>query len=260
MGARRSGATSRPPSGPAPPPGGAASVYDVDDNRLVVFGGALGNAVWMLLNANGLGGTTQWVEVTPTSGLSPDPSGAHSMVFDAANARIIIFSGTLGEVWTLDIGADLAVSKSVDDSSPREGETVTFTVTVTNNGPNEATGVVVSDAIPSGLTLQSATPSDGAYSTGTGNWTLASSLASGAGATLTLVTVVDAGTAGSTITNTATVTASDTIDPDAGNDSGSAAVTVATPPPIPSVGTWGLVIMAMAVAAILGWRFRRRAT
>jgi hypothetical protein len=47
-------------------------------------------------------------------------------------------------------------------------------VTITNNGPNAATGVVVSDLIPSGLTLQSAAPSDGIYLTGTGNWTLSS--------------------------------------------------------------------------------------
>ena len=36
--------------------------------------------------------------------------------------------------------ADLAVTKSVDDSSPGEGDTVTYTVSVTNNGPDAATG------------------------------------------------------------------------------------------------------------------------
>ncbi|MCI0770028.1 MAG: DUF11 domain-containing protein, partial [Chloroflexi bacterium] len=157
------------------------------------------------------------------------------------------------------LDADLAVSKSVDDSSPQEGETVTFTVTVTNNGPGAATGVVVNDAIPAGLTFQSATTSDGAYATGTGNWTLDSSLASLASATLTLDVSVDAGTAGSTITNTASVTASDQDDSVSGNDSDSAAVTVAIPTPIPSVGTWGLAITATAFVVILAWRSRRRA-
>jgi len=103
-----------PTSGPAPPPDGPRSVYDVDDNRLVIFGGPLGNAVWILQNANGLGGPTQWVEITPTSGPAPDSSGSHSMVFDAANDRIIIFGGFLdeshiNEVWTLDIDGTLGV-------------------------------------------------------------------------------------------------------------------------------------------------------
>ena len=156
-------------------------------------------------------------------------------------------------------GADLAISKSVDDSSPLEGETVTFTVTVTNNGPDAATGVVVNDVIPAGLTFQSAATSDGAYATGTGNWTLESPLAALASATLTLNASVNAGTAGSTITNTASVTASDQDDSVSGNDSDSAAVTVAIPTPIPSVGTWGLAITATAFVVILAWRSRRRA-
>ena len=160
----------------------------------------------------------------------------------------------------LGIFADLAVSKSVDHSSPRVDETLTFTVTVTNNGPGPASGVVVNDLIPSGLTLQSATPSAGAYSTGTGNWTLASWLASGASATLTMKASVDAGTADSTLINTASVTASDQTDLDDGNDSDSTAVTVrATPQPIPSVGSWGFVIIATAFAVIVARRSSSRA-
>ena len=83
------------------------------------------------------------------------------------------------------------VTKSVDDTSWEESETVIFTLTVTNSGPDTATGVLVGDVIRSGLTLQSANPSDGAYRPETGDWTLASVLASGSGETLTLVTVLD---------------------------------------------------------------------
>ena len=34
------------------------------------------------------------------------------------------------------------------------GDTVTFTVQARNNGPNAATGVVVTDLLPAGLTLR----------------------------------------------------------------------------------------------------------
>src|SRR5690606_10286136 len=46
---------------------------------------------------------------------------------------------------------DLAVSKVVDDPTPQEGQQVTFTITVTNGGPDDAEGVVYSDLIPAGL-------------------------------------------------------------------------------------------------------------
>jgi len=47
--------------------------------------------------------------------------------------------------------ADLFVKKEVDDPTPFEGETVTLTITVSNLGPNDASGVVVTDTIPEGL-------------------------------------------------------------------------------------------------------------
>ena len=68
-------------------------------------------------------------------------------------------------------------------------------------------------------------PSQGTYNSGSGVWTVGD-LANGASATLTLTATVDAGTAGSTITNTAAVTGLDQVDPDPGNNSGSADILV----------------------------------
>jgi large repetitive protein len=107
--------------------------------------------------------------------------------------------------------ADLSLIKDVDDPTPNFGDDVTFTLTLTNSGPDEATGVVVTDQLPAGLTFQSATPSGSTtYNSATGIWTVGT-LASGGTATLVIVAQVDAT---GQITNEAEVTASDVADPD----------------------------------------------
>ena len=77
------------------------------------------------------------------------------------------------------------MTKSVSDSTPNVGDTVTFTVTLTNNGPTGATGVKLKDLLPAGLAFVSAAPSQGTYASSTGVWTVGA-LGSGAQATLTL--------------------------------------------------------------------------
>ncbi len=63
------------------------------------------------------------------------------------------------------------------------GQSVTFTVTVTNNGPANATAVQAIDRLSAGFALISATPSQGTYDGATGVWTVGA-LANGASATL----------------------------------------------------------------------------
>ena len=48
--------------------------------------------------------------------------------------------------------ADIAVSKTVDDPTPTVGDNVTFTVGVSNLGPDDASDVSVADVLPAGLT------------------------------------------------------------------------------------------------------------
>jgi|GEM_PF-2580464 len=98
-------------------------------------------------------------------------------------------------------GVDLAVTKTVDDATPAEGATVVYTVTVVNNGPDDATGVTVDDLLPTGVTYVS-DDSSGAYNAATGVWTVGD-LADDASATINITVTVDQDTAGDTITNTA---------------------------------------------------------
>src|SRR5262249_22384237 len=68
--------------------------------------------------------------------------------------------------------ADLALSKPVNDPTPVVGETITYTVTLSNSGPDAATDVQVTDHLPAGLSFVSATPSQGTYNPGLGRWTV----------------------------------------------------------------------------------------
>ena len=82
--------------------------------------------------------------------------------------------GKRAEVVLLDSAqsADLGITKTVDNATPAAGGTVVFTLTVTNHGPNNATGVVVNDPLPDGLTYVS-DDGAGAYDpVDTGLWTV----------------------------------------------------------------------------------------
>ncbi len=127
---------------------------------------------------------------------------------------------------SLVVGAtDLAVTKTVDNATPNEGGAVVYTVGLRNNGPNNATTVVVTDLLPAELTLTSSVATAGTYTSVTGIWSIAA-LNSGATATLTINATVNTGTAGSTITNTAVRTSADQGDTNSSNNTASAVITV----------------------------------
>jgi len=108
-------------------------------------------------------------------------------------------------------GSDLALSNGEDNTSPSVGATVTFTVTLTNNGPLDDTGIIVTDIVPAGLTYLSSVADQGTYNAATGIWNIGS-VANGATATLTLKVTVNTGTATQKITSTAKITHSDQPD------------------------------------------------
>ncbi len=124
---------------------------------------------------------------------------------------------------------DLAVSKQVDDDTPTEGQTITYTVTVTNNGPARATTVALTDVLPAGVTRTAmpANPSQGSFTDGSGLWTVGT-IDSGNNATLGLEVTVDAGASSLSqpITNTTSGLSLDQTDTDGGNDNGSVDINV----------------------------------
>lgn len=126
--------------------------------------------------------------------------------------------------------ADLAITK-VDTPDPviSGGPTLTYEVVATNNGPDAATGVTVTDTIPMGLTIDDATSTVGSC---TINGLLVTctvgDLAVDASETVTIAVTPEPVQASTDFDNTAAVSGNE-IDPISGNDSATATTTV-TPP------------------------------
>ena len=172
--------------------------------------------------------------VTVTSDVEADPSDN---------------SDTESSLVALPLAADVSVAKAVVGGPVTAGSNVTFTITVTNNGPDVATAVTVNDPVPAGTTFVSATPSQGSCTSA-----VVCSLGDIAAAgTATITLVVQSSAVAGTITNTATVSSS-TPDPAPLNNSATALAATLPPLPPPAVGTiptlsgWMLILLAASLA------------
>jgi uncharacterized repeat protein (TIGR01451 family) len=128
--------------------------------------------------------------------------------------------------------ADLSLSLTAAPNPVTVGQTLTYTLNVSNAGPSDATGTVLSDQLPAGVSLASAQPTQGACS---GTTTLSCSLGTvPAGGSASVVLQVIANAAG-TLTDTASVT-SGVTDPNPANNNASVTVNaVDVPQPVADI-------------------------
>jgi len=179
---------------------------------------------------------TVTIQVTPQAGAVPSITNSVSVtgaVFDPNTAN-----NSDTEDTTVNPVADLSVSKGDSPDPVTYGQNVTYTITVTNGGPSDATNVTLTDTLPSNVTFVSASAGC-TYNSGphtvTCSW---ASIAASGSHTVTIVVkakaagidlVVDDDTGACAytgiITDTASVTA-DEHDPDLANNSASANTTV----------------------------------
>ncbi|MEM7349846.1 MAG: hypothetical protein AAF657_03505, partial [Acidobacteriota bacterium] len=76
------------------------------------------------------------------------PGGTPRLLTNEAHAEGNLGGSLFSPVDTADVTqADIFLTKAVDDTSPEPGDVLTYTLSVTNNGPAE-TGVVITDPIP----------------------------------------------------------------------------------------------------------------
>ena len=136
----------------------------------------------------------------------------------------------LDQDWGFGISADTAIKKAITDPDEVNQETfeftpgahVTYTLTLTNNGPGVATGVTVSDKLPTGVKFVKA-EGDGTYDSATGVWDLSdATLAKGDVKTITITVDITGEGAGALVTNVARITRQDQAGDDPTNNESSA--------------------------------------
>jgi uncharacterized repeat protein (TIGR01451 family) len=162
-----------------------------------------------------------------------------------ARSNLYFTDDNIYRIRKITFDADISITKEASPSPVTRNSHLTYTITVTNDGPADATGVTISDSVPSGTSFVSASVSQGSCTTpavGASSGTVTcnvGSMTNAASVTLTMVVNVTA-LQGATISNTASASAS-TPDPDNANDTATVAVAVvagkpADPGPPPNPG------------------------
>ena len=127
----------------------------------------------------------------------PDPNPGNNQATVSINVKPLV---------------DLELTKVASNPSANAGGSVSYTLTLVNNGPSPATGVTITDPLASALTFVSASASQGSCSASGQTVTCqVGTLAVGGAAVVTITAHVAASAAGATVPNTATATANEPI-------------------------------------------------
>ena len=148
--------------------------------------------------------------------------------------------------------SDLSIDKDSGGNSVMPGAQLTFTLTVTNNGPSDSSGGTVTDVLPAGLTFVSSdsgcTEAGGTVSCPFG------AIANGDNVALTFVVMV-AAEHSTPITNTATVAGNES-DPDSSNNSATAGAVSVGVSAIPLLSEWGILLLTALLALLACWKLQ----
>ncbi|HKW57029.1 MAG TPA: C25 family cysteine peptidase [Candidatus Acidoferrum sp.] len=205
---------------------GVASGTLTCSNPLMAAGASTTFTVVVMVNAGTAAGTV----ITDTANVSsattdPNPNN------NSATATVVV--ATAGQ-------SDLSITSAASPNPVTDGNNISYTQAVTNNGPAASGTATFTDTIPAGTTFVSFTVPAGWNCGGTipavgGTGTISCSIASLAANTTVsfpLVVKVSLGdTPGTTITNTANINVpcSSASDPNCANNSATTNVTVASP-------------------------------
>ena len=141
--------------------------------------------------------------------------------------------------------ADVSITKTAPPFVDADAN-FTYTLTVSNAGPEPASNIIVTDVLPAEVTFVSATPSQGSCSGTTTVICTIGAMLSGGSATISIV--VTAPRSGS-FTNTATVSNTTETDPTPGNNADTTASAVGSAD-IPTLAEWALIALMAALIAL----------
>ncbi len=205
---------------------------------------AAGSTLWRLNPASLVESAVAPLTFSPTTDKAPSltsldfsPSGTllalvqesqqdYLAEVDPASGTVTLLGATqpgLIALATADADPDLILSMSESGDPVPVSSNLIYTLTVGNIGPDQATGVTLTDTLPAGTTFQSASIGTGSCAQAMGVVTC--TIGNIAAAASVTATITIQGTAAGVITNNATVTLTE-VDPDTSNNSASVTTTV----------------------------------
>jgi uncharacterized repeat protein (TIGR01451 family) len=213
------------------------------DNEDCTWGGA--GCQWWSYWLSGTG-TLTWTSAAVGAGGRQVQNGSldgwQSQPDQAFPASLRLPGTTFRQVCpTAPVAADIAVQKTASNVSPQAGDTLTFSVAASNAGPDAATSIVISQALPAYLTGPISSTTAGTYDPVAGAWSIPS-LAAGQSATLTLSGKLCLCAANKTLVDSAELASVTPSDPNQENDIASITLHVSTQTParvaVQSAITW----------------------
>ena len=174
-------------------------------------------------------GNTPTMEVPLTSPAVDAADAATSLLSDQRGvARPLSVGFDIGAFEAREPAADLALSKGTTSGTAIPGDTIVFNIGLANQGPDDATDVQLPDSLPGALTFVSCSATLGTCGSAGNDRTVSyPALAASANDQIRLTATLNFGVPdGTVITNTASIGAASPEDPDVGNNTASATVTV----------------------------------
>ena len=158
--------------------------------------------------------------------------------------------------------SDLAITKTDGVTSVAAGGSLTYTITASNAGPDNATGAIVTDTLPASLTGATWTcvGAGGGTCTASGGPTLADTVNLPAGASVVYSitgSVAPTTTPGTTSVNAVLTAPAGFTDANPANNTVTQPTAIALPMVVPTQSPWALVLVA-GLLALVGSGFARR--
>ncbi|NWG00533.1 MAG: IPTL-CTERM sorting domain-containing protein, partial [Thermoanaerobaculaceae bacterium] len=218
----------------------ASGSGNIGDSVTIPAGEYVTYTVTAQVSAGASGNLANTSSVTPPTGVT-DPNSDNNTATDTDTEAA---------------QADLAITKDDGTATYTPGGTLTYTITVTNNGPSNVTGASVSDAMPAQITSWTWTctaQSGGAsgcngYGPGNANFSDTVNLPAGASITYTVTAQVSSSATGPLVNVASVSPPQGIVDPVANNDAASDTDQQYVEP-IPTLSETGMSLLAL----LLGW-------